>query len=109
MVELQCESYSLAIESRSAFYDSLGLQSNSRENRPTTAISGIGADTTLGVNGPATTAISIPQERPNWADRPTATGQTNEGKGVPTLGVAKYNALVSVTVFLAISILFGFH
>lgn len=107
LVELRCESYSIEIEEGSAFYNSLSLQSISRQNRPTTtrsttAISGINADPTLGVATPAATASSAPPERTNWVDRPTATGQAKESNGAPATVGAKYNSLVSVTVVLVI-------
>jgi len=102
MAELDCESYSLAIESDSAFYSSLSLRWSSIRNRSTTAISRIGAGSTLGDAGPAATASGVPPETMNWVDRPTATGQTQEGRGVPTIGGARYNALVLVMVVLAV-------
>ena len=100
LVSLDCESYSLDIESQVAGDRTRSAQSMSRTSSeteelaaPTITRAGATEGATAGGMAPETVA---------WVDRPTATGQAQVGGGAPTIGAARYNALLLVTVVLAL-------
>jgi hypothetical protein len=101
MHELDCESWSLAIESQSALYSGLGLLSESIRNASITAGSGTGTKATTRDPGPTATGSVVPLESSmKWVDRPT--GRTQGGGAVSIGGGAGYNALCFVAVVLAL-------
>lgn len=88
-VELECESYSLAIESEADFYNSLSAASESRESTATAVssddLSNSTMSTTIGLIGDASqgaTPSSGAPQTTTWAERPSvaaATQSTNTG------------------------------
>jgi hypothetical protein len=113
MVGLDCESYSLAIESEAAFYSSLDAVSMSRESAESeesataTATAGSGVGSTAGSitgagAGAGAVASGVAPETMTWVDRPISTGQAQQNGGAPTVRAARYKALSSVAVILAL-------
>lgn len=111
MVALDCESYSLAIESEAAFYSSLNAVSmslesaESEESATATAGSGVGstAGSVTGAGaGAGAVASGVAPETMTWVDRPISTGQAQQNGGAPTVRATRYKALSSVAVILAL-------
>lgn len=115
MVSLECESYSLAIESNSAWQKSMNNFSMSRASEESEE-SAIAATSTVGrgTNPPITGSMAggggasvgatvggVAPETMSFVDRPTAVGQVQQNDGgVPTIRAARFNVLLLVTVLL---------
>ena len=117
LVSLECESYSLAIESNSDFQKSINGASLSRLSEEseesamaaTSAASGemdpfiTGSIARGGSASEGATAGGVAPETMSWVDRPTPTGQVQQNSsGVPTIRAARCNSLLSVTVILTL-------
>lgn len=104
-MELDCESYSLAIESQSDFYASLSSASQSRDAASTSSIASQGnssaATTEIGNASPGATGTQIASQTTVWADRPSSTSHSQQSSGVSVARAPKHNALSLVTIFLA--------
>lgn len=122
MVSLECESYSLAIESNSDFWKSLNGESMSRASEASessamaataTATRGMDPSITGSIAGGGSasvgaTAGGVAPETMSWVDRPTPTGQVQlNGGGLLTIRAARCNILLTTTVIL--TLLFVFH
>lgn len=115
-MDIDCESYSLAIESESAFYASISSKSESILNETLTSSATSFAGQT-NVSSQATTAFigatqgatasSIAPETTSWVERPSSTEQPQQGSGISHHRAVKYNAMLSATVFLALSLVFS--
>lgn len=118
MLSLECESYSLAIESREAYYSSLGAVSMSRASAKDESLatassaarsegvrgSALGSITREGASDSgATASTGVAPETMTWVERPTSIGQAQQGGGgTTTVGAAKFNALLLLTAVLAL-------
>lgn len=107
---LDCESYSLAILTDELFYSSLSAVSESLAAAATSStesrVSSSSATTTLGGASQGATASQVVPQATSWIDRPSSTGQTQQGAGISTTRAARNNALLSITVVLALSRIF---
>lgn len=117
LVSLECESYSLAIESDSDRQKSVSGESMSRASKESessamaatsTATRGMDPSITGSIAGEGSASVGaaaggIAPETMSWVDRPTPTGQVQlNGGGVLTINAARRNVLLTTTVILTL-------
>ena len=118
IVNVNCESYSLAAESESAFYASISEASASysseEANTSTSSFAQSLSETAVGSGVPgivlsgsaasqgATASLGAPQSTTEWVDRPSSTEEAQQGVGMSMKRAGRRSALVSATVVLVL-------
>ena len=108
MRELDCESYSLAMESESEFYSSLSTASEGREASATAASNSSSAVGSLTGSlsqtlAPGATVGDVAPLPTSWVERPSATGNAQQSHGVLRMKRQSNTKLGVITVILAFS------
>lgn len=101
MQQLECESHSLGLEDENLFNSPTSFVANRTSSIPSSTSSVRGV---FGASVGATASANV-EETASWVDRPTATGQTQQGTGVHRLRGLRWNGMGGIAIGLLVSIL----
>jgi hypothetical protein len=105
MQELECESWSLQIESQEARSSFNGFAGNRTSVSPSTTSSEYRIHVSIPTVG-ATASANVEETAP-WVERPSATGQVKQGTSGSTLRQVRWNGLHSIMLILVLSGMIG--